>query len=106
MTEVFPILFGLLFLSVLVWFFLCHRLFKILELRHPEKYESMGKPSLIMNNSISNNMAFMRFLFKSEWRELDDSGVTSLSKGMLVFFLLYSAVFLVFFVGINLGYAQ
>ena len=103
-TEIFPIIFGILFCSVFIWFFLCYRLFNILETRHPEKYESMGKPSLIMNNSLSGNIAFLKFLFKREWRDLDDSGLAVLSKSMLVFFALYTVVFLALFFSVPLIY--
>lgn len=100
MTEVFPLLFGVLFCSVFVWFFMCYRIFKILETRHPEKYESMGKPSLIMNNSISSNLMFMKFLFKREWRTLNDFGLNNLGRSMLVFFGVYLAGFLVLFLSV------
>ncbi|WP_432454693.1 hypothetical protein ACRRS0_04260 [Agarivorans sp. QJM3NY_29] len=105
MKEVFPIMFGVLFCSVFVWFFLCYRLFKILETRHPEKYESMGKPSLIMNNSLSSNITFMKFIFKREWRELNDSGLATLGKFMLVFFAIYIVGFLTLLFSVPLGYA-
>ena len=106
MKEVFLIIFGILFCSVLVWFFLCHRLFKILETMHPEKYESMGKPSLIMNNTVSSNITFMKFLFKREWSELEDSGVATLGKSMLVFLVIYMIGFLTLFLSIALGYVK
>lgn len=106
MKEVFPILFGILFCSVFVWFFLCYRLFKILETRYPEKYQSMGKPSLIMNNSLSSNITFIKFLFKREWRELDDAGLAILGNFMLVFFAVYFVGFLTLFFFVPLGYAQ
>lgn len=105
MKEVFPVIFGVLFCSVFVWFFLCYRLFKILETRYPEKYESMGKPSLIMNNSLLSNITFMKFLFKREWRELNDSGLATLGKFMLVFFAIYTVGFFVLFFSVSLGYA-
>ncbi|WP_339075312.1 hypothetical protein [Teredinibacter turnerae] len=105
MKDVFPIMFGVLFHSVFVWFFLCYRLFKILEARHPEKYESMGKPSLIKNNSLSSNITFMKFLFKREWRDLEDSGLATLGISMLVFFAIYVIGFLTLFFSVPLGYA-
>jgi len=105
MNELFPIIFAVLFCSVFVWFYLCHRLFKILKTRHPEKYASMGSPTLIMNNSLANNIAFMKFLFKREWRSLNDDGLTSLGQGMLVFFCIYLVGFLFLFLGVPLGYA-
>jgi hypothetical protein len=94
MEEFFPILFGVLFCAVLLWFFLCHRMFVILRTRHPEKFEAMGKPSLIMNNSFSNNLSFMKFLFKMEWQDLNDESVATLGKSMLVFFALYVILFM------------
>lgn len=105
MSELFPIMFGILFCSVFVWFFLCFRIFKILEIRHPAKYEAMGKPSLIMNNSFSNNIAFMKFLFKREWDALNDPGLASLSKFMMVFFIIYTLGFFTLFISVPLGYA-
>ena len=105
MKEAFPVLFVIMFSSVFVWFFLCHRMFNILKTRHPEKYEAMGKPSLIMNNSISNNISFMKFLFKREWRGLGDNGMATLGKSMLVFFALYVIIFFSLFLAVPLGYA-
>ena len=90
MTEIFPMLFGILFCSVFVWFFLCFKLFKILETRHPEKYEVMGKPTLIMNNSISNNISFLKFLLKREWKDMNDEGLTNLGSSMLIFLAFYT----------------
>lgn len=105
MKEMFPVLFGILFCSVFVWFYLCHKMFGILRTRHPDKYESMGKPSLIMNNSISNNLLFMRFLFKREWQGLNDKGLTILGKSILIFFALYTVLFLSLFFSVPLGLA-
>ena len=65
----------------------------------------MGKPSLIMNNSLSSNITFMKFLFKREWRELNDSGLATLGKSMLVFFAIYMVGFLALFFSVPLGYA-
>ena len=65
----------------------------------------MGKPSLIMNNSLSSNITFMEFLFKREWRELDDPGLETLAKSMIIFFVIYIIGFLtLFLVGPLLSY--
>ena len=103
MKVPFFFLFGILFCSVFAWFFMSYRLFKILETRHPEKYEAMGKPSLIMNNTMHSNFTFMRFLFKREWKGLKDKDLESLSKTMLVFFGVYTVGFLAFFVAVLLS---
>jgi len=105
MKEIFPILFGILFCSVFVWFYLCNKIFDILRTRHSEKYDAMGKPSLIMNNSISNNLLFMKFLFKREWQELNDEGLANLSKSMLIFFVIYIILFFSLCFSIPLGFA-
>lgn len=105
MKEAYPIMLGVLFCAVLVWFFLCYQLFRILETRHPTKYEAMGKPSLIMNNSISNNIRFLRFLFRREWQGLGDSGLESLSKFMLGFFTAYLVLFVLLVASVALGHA-
>ena len=62
-TIVFIIL-GSIFISVFVWFYLCNKLYGLLSREHPETYEAIGKPSLIMNNSIENGILFMKFIFK------------------------------------------
>ena len=58
-----------------------------------------------MNNSISNNILFMKFLFKRNWRGLNDKGLAKLGNTMLVFFAFYIVGFLFLFVSTSLGYA-
>ena len=105
MNEIFIILFGVLFCSVFVWFFLCFRIFEILETRHPETYEAMGKPTLIINNSISNNISFLKFLFKRESKELNDPALSTLGQSMLVFFAIYSVGFVFLLISVPLSNA-
>jgi hypothetical protein len=92
--EIYVILGIVMFFMFLFWIPLCYRLFKILETRQPEKYEVMGKPSLIANNTLSNNITTVKFLLKREWREFDDSGLATLGKFMLVFWGIYMAAVL------------
>jgi hypothetical protein len=105
MKGIFPVVFGVMFVSVFVWFGLCHRLFKLLEARHPEKFSEMGRPSLIMNNSVSNNISFMKFLLKREYRELNAPLISNLGRAMRVFFVVFCVVFMFLFLGVPLGYA-
>ena len=100
--ELFPIVFSVMFISVFVWFGLCVRLFRLLETRHPDKYNAMGRPSLIMNNSISNNILFMKFLFKREYSELNDPSVSRLGQLMRAFFFVFLVVFMFMFLGMLL----
>lgn len=102
--ALFTIIFALLFCSVFLWFFLCYRLFNSLETRHPEKYQAMGRPKLFTNNTFSNNFAFIKFLFKREWRELNDSGLTNLGNAMLAFIVIYLLGFLSLCISLPLVY--
>ena len=83
-------------MAVFVWFWLCVKLFNSLKVRHPETYKSLGSPGLFTNNTLSNNIAFLRFLFKREWQHLGDKGIGKLGNIMLSFIILYSFLFIVF----------
>jgi len=48
-----------------------------------------------MNSSLSNQIAFIRFLLKRQWNALNDSGLSKLSSAMLRLFYVHSFVFLV-----------
>jgi hypothetical protein len=97
MNDAIPYLFSLMFIAVLVWFGLCVKLFNALKERHPETYENMGSPGLFRNNTFSNNISFMRFLFKKEWRTLDDEGIAKLSKFMFIYIFAYTALLIAYF---------
>ncbi len=81
-------------------------MFKILRTRHPETYEAMGKPSLIMNNSIPNNISFIKFLYGRHWRKLNDEGLATLGNAMLVFFLFYLIGFVFLLIAGSVGHAS
>jgi hypothetical protein len=53
--------------------YLIFQLFKTLETRFPELWAQLGKPSLIMNNSISNNLAIFSFLWNKKYRAQNDA---------------------------------
>lgn len=97
--STFLVLFATLFGMVLVWFVLVKLLFNRLEAAHPQKYEAMGRPSLFFRNSPAGVWAMLKFLVAREHRALGDSYLSKLSDGMLIFFLVYLAVFL----GLALG---
>ncbi len=75
----------------------------MLEARYPEKYESMGKPTLIKNNTMSTNITFIKFLLRREWRDLNDAELTKLSRFMLVFWIIYLVGFLTLFSAVVSG---
>ena len=98
-------LFGILLCAAIFGLYLSHRVYKALESRHPEKFKMMGKPSLLMNNSVANNLLFTRYLFKREWRELDDPALSKLSALVLVYFVMYIFGFGYLILGIFSGFA-
>jgi hypothetical protein len=89
-----PLLAPLLFVMVGIWFLLIRDLFKILETRHPQKYEAMGRPTLFLRNNISNGLATMKFLLAREHLELKDARLSRLSDFMLAFLIAYLVIFL------------
>jgi hypothetical protein len=80
-------------------------MFKLLEKRHPAKFGAIGRPSLIMNNSLSTNISFMRFLFKKEFVGLNDPLISRLGNLMRVYLVLYLIGFAFLFFGVPFGYA-
>ncbi len=86
--------FGVLFAATLAWFGLASRLFGLLKESHPEIYESLGSPSLFLNNSISNNWSSLKFLATGSYRNLDDDRVTRLCQFMRLFLIAYAAWFI------------
>lgn len=76
--------------AVAVWFALCHWLFKRLERLHPEKYEEMGRPHLILNNTPRTMWQFIRFLFTRGRHNLQDRAISGVVTLMHVILLLYT----------------
>ena len=91
---IFFVFFGGMGFVVLIWLFLVAKLFNLIEQNHPEKYQDMGEPHLLKNNTLSTNVAFMRYLFKKEWTLLGDPELTSLSTTMRRIFVTTLIVFL------------
>ena len=58
---------------------------RMLRTRHEERSIALGKPSLILNNSISNGFAVTRFLWRREYMEPEDERLTRFGSSMLVY---------------------
>ncbi|TBR40407.1 MULTISPECIES: hypothetical protein [Dyella] len=86
-------MFDLLLGMVVVWFVLIKLLFNRLEAAHPQKYEAMGRPSLVLRNNIATGWATLKFLVAREHRLLNDNYLSKLSDAMLVYFLIYLLLF-------------
>ena len=105
MTELSSVALVALFAAQIVgtvtYLFLVGRLFGRLEKEHAVVHESLGSPSLFLNNSIQNNARFLRWLWRKEFEELDDP--ESVASARVVRTLLitlsvnFAALLLVFF---------
>jgi hypothetical protein len=79
------VLFGVLFVSVLVWFWLVSAFYRRLASNHPNKYREMGEPGLISNNrGPRQSLRLMKFVFSREDRLLNDPQVSQLTAFMFV----------------------
>jgi len=94
--EVLPYIFAFMFMALFVWFGMCVKLFNSLKVHHPETYVKMGSPGLLRNNTLSNNILFIKFLFKKEWRKLNDKNIEDLGNIMYLFIIIYAFLFVVF----------
>ena len=68
--------YGVLSLRGLV---LHHRLLRRLQHDHPQVWQELGRPTLFLNNSVSNGFAVLRFVQQREYMELKDPELRSLA---------------------------
>jgi len=85
---VLPI-FAVLLAMVITWFVTLSWFFRRLRTRHAETYESLGSPSLFWNNSPRHNWLYLKFLFSSRWRVLDDPSIGRAVRFMRIFLGVY-----------------
>ena len=102
MNLLAPLVFVIVGICILAWLVMCVRLFTILRTRHPQIYESLGKPSLFMNNSVQNNIATLRFLLGRHFAGLNDIPLKKLCSFMRILFFVNLALFVLLFVAIIL----
>ena len=86
---------------VVILFVLSGLLFSRLETLHPEKYQELGSPSFrgVKSKGFAPIIATLQFIVRREHRPLNDRYLANVSDAMLVFFVVYIALFAyVFFV--------
>ncbi len=93
MKMILPMMFLVMMTMVLIWFILMNRLFKILRTRHPNTYDSIGRPTLFLNNNIQNGLLTLRFLLGRRYRQIQDPELHSVGNFLNVFFWFYLIVF-------------
>ena len=67
-----------------------------LKKKHPQVWRELGSPSLFFNNSISNNIKTMRFIWRNEHRYLNDQYLNQIVALEKWLFLVYSISFAMF----------
>ena len=84
MDNVIGILFIVAFavqaIGTVVYLIQAARLLNRLESRHRPIHESLGSPSLILNNRPRNSMLVLGWLWRREFESTDDAGTVALAK--------------------------
>ncbi len=86
---------------VQMWFI--YDLLESLRLRFPQQWEKLGKPTLVLNNSLANNWAVWRFLRQRDYIALGDKAFTRRCTAMRTF-LMVALFFAFLWVVVGFGY--
>jgi hypothetical protein len=93
-ATIFSILFAIWAADGAVLLALTFWMFRRLREKHALTYETIGSPTLFWNNSPRNQWLLVKFIFGTQWQELDDSAVARVCRFMRVFLIFYVAGFL------------
>jgi hypothetical protein len=80
-------------ISFVVCFAISGRVLALMRDRHRETWESLGSPSLFVNNSIGNAVRLWLFNVRGGYKRLDDPQLARLVRCMNVVSLVYLACF-------------
>jgi len=94
MPTPFIVLFFTLIAMGIAWFPTVIWAFRRLRTKHPAKYEQLGSPTLIWNNSMRNQWHFFKFVFSGQHRELADIALSRAIVFMRFWLIIYTALFL------------
>jgi len=93
--NVFHFTFILLIVVALPVLYLHYRFLYLLRVNHIEKWKEIGSPTLILNNTIRNNIAILKFLKNKEYLKLHDKKLSAtanflwkLGGGYIVLFII------------------
>ena len=62
--------------------YLHYQLLSILRDAHPVKWQELGSPTLVLNNSMKNSLAVLKFLRNREHLGMDDQRLTKISVAL------------------------
>ena len=95
MHALLPILSIVLFVSVGIGFVLQHTFLSRLRTHHAQTWEALGRPTLFFNNSISNSLAVLRYLWRREYLRLGDQQSIRLASFLRSFTVFYFVLFVI-----------
>jgi disulfide bond formation protein DsbB len=91
--SLMPFLFAILLISCFLGFILMARLHRLLHTRQPNVYESLGSPTLFLNNNIKNGWAMQRFLLGGHFQQVNDPVALRFCRFMRAYTFCYLAFF-------------
>jgi len=89
----FIVLFAFQGVGTVTYLFMISRLFSRLKASHTPVWESLGSPSLILNNSLQNNRLVLGWLWRKEYSELRDPTTVDLAQTVRTFLVTLLANF-------------
>ncbi|HEX7182097.1 MAG TPA: hypothetical protein VF756_09660 [Thermoanaerobaculia bacterium] len=93
-ASLFPLLFAVYWMSVLVWSLMAERLRLGLSQRHPLLWAALGRPAGMPDDSLRGNLALLDFLLRRRDRFTEDRELARLC-GAMRFLLAGYALFFV-----------
>lgn len=94
---VFGSLFCIAFLLFVIGIFYNQKLINILKTRHVKLWQSLGSPSLILNNSLDNNKQIWKFLRTKDYLKYGDPKLIKVGGFLRFFYIFYLVIFAVIF---------
>ena|SRR5579871_4733724 len=80
--------------DILVYLACCVALFSHLKRKHTGVWETLGSPSLFWNNSLRNNVLFLKFLLRRDYAPLNDPTLSKIAIATAALLSLGVALFL------------
>jgi hypothetical protein len=92
--------FAFMLVMIPVWFVVVSKFFTFLASEFPQEYKEMGSPTLLMNNSIGNNISFLNYIRSSRPKEIGDLVLIKKSQLLKRMFNAYLFTFISCIVGV------
>ena len=89
MQQIFSVVWGVGFICMfplaILNFYFMYKLLRSLRKQYPSTWEGLGSPTIFFNNSMKNTIATLRFIYKKEYKKLNDQSISTVCKR--VFFI-------------------